>query len=125
MEGKNNKESAIHFLSLASKGEAREAFNKYVGSGFRHHNIYFKGDAESLLVAMEENAKKFPAKIFEVKQALQDGSFVAVHSHVRQHQDDRGTAVVHIFRFDHYKIAELWDVGQAIPAEKINENGMF
>jgi len=120
-----HKDMAVDFLKLSSKGEARNAFSKYVAESFKHHNAYFKGDRESLMLAMEENAGKTPDKIFEVKRALQDGNFVAVHSHVRQNQQDLGAAVVHIFRFDGDKIVELWDIGQPVPKESINENGIF
>ena|SRR5882757_6267869 len=125
MESKTYKQIARDFLNLSSKGESRQAFSIYVGKGFKHHNAYFKGDAESLMAAMEENAKKTPDKVFEIKRILEDGDLVAVHSHVRQNPNDLGTAVVHIFRFEAGKIMELWDVGQAVPSETINRNGMF
>jgi predicted SnoaL-like aldol condensation-catalyzing enzyme len=75
--------------------------------------------------AMEENAAQNPGKTLEVKHALEDGDFVAVHSHVRQKPGDRGAAVVHIFRFEDGHIAELWDMGQPVPENSPNENGMF
>jgi len=34
-------------------------------------------------------------------------------------------AAVHIVRFDGDRIVEMWDVGQQVPAESPNENGMF
>ena len=125
MSTSDYKQMASDFLMLASKGKAREAFSKYVGQNFKHHNIYFKGDGESLMTAMEENAKKNPDKIFEIKRALQEDGLVAIHSHVRQKPGDPGAAVVHIFRFENDKIAELWDLGQPVPLETVNENGIF
>jgi predicted SnoaL-like aldol condensation-catalyzing enzyme len=125
MSTNDYKQAATDFLMLASKGKAREAFSKYVGKNFKHHNIYFKGDAESLITAMEDNAKKNPNKVFDIKRSLQGGNLVATHSHVRQKLGDPGAAVVHIFRFEDDKIAELWDLGQAVPLETVNENGMF
>ena len=119
------KQMATDFLMLASKGKAREAFSKYVDKNFKHNNIYFKGDGESLMIAMEDNARKNPNKILEIKRALQDGDLVALHSHVRQNPGDPGGAVVHIFRFENDKIAEFWDLGQPVPLETVNENGIF
>ena len=119
------KQTAIDFLMLASKGNSKEAFNKYVSKNFKHNNIYFKGDGESLMIAMEDNAKKNPNKIFDIKRSLEDGDLVATHSHVRQKPGDPGAAVVHIFRFEDDKIAELWDLGQTVPLETVNENGIF
>ena len=119
------KENAQDFLVLTAKGKARKAFAFYVGHEFRHHNVYFNGDAESLMHAMDESAKANPDRIFEIKRALVEGELVAVHSHVRQSADDLGVALVHIFRFENHKIVEMWDIGQAVPADSVNENGMF
>lgn len=119
------KQIATDFLMLASKGSPREAFSKYAGKNFKHHNIYFKGDRESLMIAMEDNAMRNRNKICDIKRALQDGDLVALHSHIRQKPGDPGAAVVHIFRFENNEIAELWDLGQAVPLETVNENGIF
>lgn len=119
------KESSQHFLKLASEGKSREAFKLYVGSAFKHHNVYFKGDANTLMTAIEEDAKMNPDKIFEIQRALEDGDLVAVHSRFRQNPNDTDYAVMHIFRFEGNKVVELWDFAQAAPAEMINENGMF
>jgi predicted SnoaL-like aldol condensation-catalyzing enzyme len=121
----NLKERAMEFLRLAASGKVREAYYKYVGPEFRHHNPYFRGDAESMMAAMEENAVKNPNKVLEIQRALQDGDLVAVHSRVRLNPDDLGIAVVHILRFEGNLIAELWDVGQALPENSPNEYGMF
>jgi predicted SnoaL-like aldol condensation-catalyzing enzyme len=74
---------------------------------------------------MTENATKFPNKVFAVHHALEDRDLVAVHSRVRLRPDEPGMAVVHIFRFDANRIAEIWDVGQPVPGESPNANGMF
>lgn len=119
------KEAAIDFLRLAASGNVHEAYRKHVGPEFRHHNPYFRGDADSLMEAMAENAQENPDKILEVQRALQDGDLIAVHSRVRQKPGDRGGSVVHIFRFDGDRVAELWDIGMAVPEESLNEHGMF
>ena len=121
----SKKETALQFLHLASKGDSKEAFDLYVAQNFRHHNVYFKGDGETLMNAMEEAAKKNPEKIFEVQRSLEDGDLVAVHSRVRKNPTDPGAAVIHIFRFEGDKIAEPWDFGQVVPFDTVNENGMF
>ncbi|MED1915555.1 nuclear transport factor 2 family protein [Bacillus thuringiensis] len=119
------KENAVSFLQLVASGNVREAYQRYTGPNFRHHNPFFRGDAHSLMLAMEENAAKNPHKTLEVKRAIEEGEIVAVHSYVKQNQEDLGGAVVHIFRFHNDQIIELWDVGQPIPDDSPNENGMF
>jgi predicted SnoaL-like aldol condensation-catalyzing enzyme len=116
---------ALDFLKLAAAGHVDEAFERHVASGFRHHNPEFRGDAASLKEAMQSSATQNPDKRLEVQRALQDGNEVVVFSHVRQSPDDRGAAAIHLFRFEDGLIAELWDVGQAVPEESVNEHGMF
>ena len=50
---------------------------------------------------------------------------MAVHSHVRLNPSELGVALVHIFRFEGDRIAELWDLGQPVPKDSPNEYGMF
>ncbi|WP_243299703.1 nuclear transport factor 2 family protein [Bacillus litorisediminis] len=119
------KEMAVSFLQLVASGNIREAYQRYISPDFRHHNPYFRGDRDSLMQAMEENQIQSPDKILEVKQAIQEKDTVVVYSHIRQNPDDLGAAVVHIFRFQDNQIVELWDVGQPIPEDSPNENGMF
>ncbi|WPO78778.1 ester cyclase [Flavobacterium sp. KACC 22761] len=119
------KEIARDFLKLAANGHSHEAFRLHVGKKFKHHNAYFKGDADTLMLAMEESARTNPNKIFKIHHILEDGNLVAVHSHLKQNSKDIGFAVVHILKFKDDKIIELWDLGQPIPTETINENGMF
>jgi predicted SnoaL-like aldol condensation-catalyzing enzyme len=121
----SRKEAAVSFLRLVRSGKVREAYDRHVGANFRHHNAFFRGDRETLMRAMEENAAKNPDKLLDVKHALEDGNLVAVHSHVRRHPQDRGGAVIHLFRFEDDRITEFWDVGQAIPQNSPNEHGMF
>ncbi len=119
------KEKAVSFLRLVASGKVRKAYSSHVGPGFCHHPPYFRGDAHSLMLAMEENAAENPDKLFEAKRIIGDSEFVAVHSLVKQNKDDLGGVVVHIFRFQDDKIVELWDVGQPIPEDSPNENGVF
>ncbi len=74
---------------------------------------------------IEEDETRSPGKKLDVQTALQDGSFVAVHSRLRRSAGDPEIAVVHIFRFENGRIAELWDIAQVAPKQIVNENGMF
>lgn len=124
-ENQSYKDQAVSFLQLTASGRVEEAYEQYIGPGFRHHNPFFRGDADSLKAAMIENAAVAPNKTLEVKQAIAEGERVAVLSHIKQNPEDVGAAIVHIFRFQHGKIVELWDMGQPVPEKSPNENGMF
>ncbi len=121
-----HKEAAKSFLTMAGLGKVQEAYDQYVAPSFIHHNQYFKGDRQSLLTAMEEASKTHPNQSIEIKRVYEDGDTVITHSLVsRQDPAAPKIAVVHIFRFEHDRIAELWDVGQPISKDSPNENGMF
>jgi predicted SnoaL-like aldol condensation-catalyzing enzyme len=121
----SQKEAARTFLHLVASGHVRRAFDSFVSPRFIHHNPHFAGDAASLAAGMEENAAHNPDKIIEIERLIEEGDVVVVHSRVRQKPEDPDFAVVHIFRFEGDRIAELWDVAQEMPATSPNENGMF
>jgi len=111
----SHREIATSFLKLVATGKVREGYSKYVSPNFRHHNAYFRGDRESLMLAMEESAAENPDTTLEVKLVLEDGDIVATYSHVKHNPKELGFAVVHIFRFEGDRIVEMWDIGQTIP----------
>lgn len=123
--GNNLKKAAIHFLQLTSSGNVNEAFYLYVSPEFRHHNMHFKGDADSLKAAMHESSAYLPEKKLEVRFAVAEENMVAVYSKVTISPGADSVALVHFFRFHNDKIIELWDLAQAPPDEIINENGLF
>jgi predicted SnoaL-like aldol condensation-catalyzing enzyme len=119
------KDAAVSFLQLVASGRVREAYARHVSSGFRHHNPYFAAGADALMAGMEENARQNPQKRLDVLRTVEEGDLAGVHSHVRQKPDERGAVVVHLFRFEGDRIAELWDVGQEVPEHSDNADGMF
>lgn len=119
------KEQAVNFLQLIVAGKIDEAYDTYTSPELRHHNPYFPGDAESLKQAMKENDDTSPNKTLEVKQTIEEGNMVMTFSLIKQNPEDLGGAAVHIFRFQEGKIVEMWDVGQQVPEDSPNENGMF
>ena len=121
----SHKDTATAFLRMVSSGEVREAFDSYAAADFRHHNVYFPGDGESLAAAMEENARANPAKRYAPKMTIEEGDRVMVFGSVRHQPGAPEYALVHIFRFEDDRIAELWDIGQEIPTDSPNRNGAF
>jgi predicted SnoaL-like aldol condensation-catalyzing enzyme len=120
----SRKASAELFLQLACSDVAR-AYAELTTAGFRHHNVWFPPDAESLKRAMQENLQKHPDKQIAIKQSLEEGDRVAVLSHVTFGPGDRGYALAHFFRFEGERIAELWDLAQEIPEDSPNTSGPF
>ncbi len=121
----DQRETAVAFLKLAASGKVSEAFAQYISADFRHHNPYFPGDATSLKAGMLQAHEKFPNTTLEVQHTFAEGDLVAVHSRVKHSTDTPEISVVHIFRFEQRRIAEMWDVGIEAPKDSPNENGLF
>jgi predicted SnoaL-like aldol condensation-catalyzing enzyme len=118
-------EIAIGFLTLASAGHARDAWRRYAAPALVHHNPFVAGDPESLIAAMEDNARQHPGKEMEIQRTIAEGPLVAVHSRVRLSPDEPAVATVHILRIEADRIVELWDVAQPAPADSPNQHGHF
>lgn len=121
----DNRGTALSFLRMCSRGEVRDAYERHVAADFVHHNAWFPGDRESLLLAMEKSAATEPNKAFEPKQVVDGGDRIAVLSRVARPGAGAEIAVVHILRFEGGKIVEMWDVGQPVPEDSPNALGMF
>jgi predicted SnoaL-like aldol condensation-catalyzing enzyme len=119
------KQAALEFLRLAAMGSVDEAYARYVGEGFVHHNPHFAPGAAALRAGMKASAEQSPGRTLEVQRAIEEGDLVAVHSKVTFPEKRMVIAVVHILRFAGGKIVEMWDVGQVVPEESVNTGGMF
>lgn len=119
----SNIETAKNFIQTCAMESPKKAFAEYVNPNFKHHNQYFKGDADTLMNAMIEADSTHPNKAFTIKQVFETDDRVALVSHVIK--ESMEIAVVHIMRFENSKISELWDMGQVIDPDSPNENGVF
>lgn len=68
---------------------------------------------------------KNPQSRGEVVRSATDGDLVFLHVRSTNGSQDRGDAVVDIFRVQDGKIVEHWDVIQAVPEASANPNTMF
>jgi predicted SnoaL-like aldol condensation-catalyzing enzyme len=66
-----------------------------------------------------------PSFRFDIQRMIAEGDLVVLHVHTKLDAQDRGKAVVDIFRVDHGKIVEHWDVIQDVPERAANRNTMF
>lgn len=116
---------ALAFEQLVVAGEVRTAYDRYVSSDYIHHNPWFEGDRESLILGLEGSAAEFADKEYAVQRVLEDGDLVAIHSRLRPMPQMPEMAIVHIYRFEGEKIVEEWDLGQPLPEDSPNEHGLF
>lgn len=68
---------------------------------------------------------EFPELYTEVKHLWAEDDYVIVHSYYRFTPEDRGAAVVDIFRIQDGRVDEHWGIARDIPEQPANANGMF
>ncbi len=120
-----HKQAAVRFLEMVSAGKIDEAYREFVDMRGKHHNPFFPEGFPALREAMIQNEAQFPDKRLDIQNVLGDDELVAVHSSITLKPGEPAMAVVHLVRFQGDLIVEMWDVGQAIPADSPNKDGAF
>jgi len=123
---KANAQKVIAFMDLVfNQKKVKEGFDKYVGDKYIQHNPIAPDGAQAAVEVLGKALVALPGWTYDFKHAYVDGDIVVLHSHVKMKADDRGMAVVDIFRFEKGRIVEHWDVVQPIPEKSANDNTMF
>ena len=123
-----NKQNVVEFYNLAINEKNYEAAEKYIGDTYIQHNPIAADGKEGLKNFLAYAKENLPEYHSEIKKVFADGNYVILHVHARRNPDDRGSAVMDIFRLDdNGKVVEHWDVVQEIPPpeQTNNDNGMF
>ena len=112
--------------TVFNKHEVEQAFRLYVAPQYRQHNPMVADSSEAAMQALTRYTHElYPELRQEVRRTVAQGDLVAVHSRFFKHAADRdsgqGQVVVDIFRLEHGKIVEQWDVVQDIPAKSAND----
>ena len=120
------KRVVLDFFDLAFvRRDPAQAAEKYLGTVYTQHNPMAPDGAAAFVEFMTGFQAQAPQMSFTVKRVIAEGDLVVVHHHLTMSPDDRGTAVVDVFRVADGKIVEHWDVLQPVPAEAANSNTMF
>ena len=101
----------------------REGFEKHVVDGYIQHNPMVPTGREAAVKLLSERIR--PESIAEIRRVIAEGDLVVLHVHSRANAQDRGRAIVDIFRVADGKIVEHWDVIQPVPETAANTNTMF
>lgn len=105
--------------------KVREAFMEWVKPDYIQHNPLAADGRDAAIAALEPFVASRPGLRYDVKRIIAEGDLVAVHNHAKFTPEDRGLAVVDIFRVEGCKIAEHWDVAQPVPEKSANPHPMF
>jgi predicted SnoaL-like aldol condensation-catalyzing enzyme len=105
-----------HDLSIASA---------VLAPNYIQHNPHVPSGSAPFISFFTDRFKANPEARSTIERSAADGDLVFLHVHSTSNPQDRGNAIVDIFRVDHGKIAEHWDVIQPVPEHAANDNTMF
>lgn len=109
--------------------KVRSSFERWVDPGYIQHNPFAATGRDAAIAFLEPFVANNPSQKTDIRHIIADGNLVAVHSHGWNEVGDaaakRGFAVVDIFRVEHCKVMEHWDVISPVPETAANTNTMF
>ncbi|WP_419844020.1 ester cyclase [Actinobacillus pleuropneumoniae] len=122
-----NKKNALEFYELVfNQHKVQEGTDKYIGKEYLQHNPTVTDGGKAFVDAFAPFLKAHPQSRAEIKRVVAEGDLVMLHVHSTLNPQDKGEAVVDIFRFDENgKIVEHWDVIQAVPEKTASGRSMF
>ena len=92
---------------------------------YRQHNPHVPDGKAPMVGYFTEYFKNNPQAQAKVIRSAADGDLVYLHVHSTSSPEDRGVAIMDIFRVENGRIVEHWDVIQPVPETAANTNSMF
>lgn len=122
-----NKQNATAFYNQFFNDHDLSAADRYISdTTYIQHNPHVPNGREPFKNTFAQIFQQNPQRHSKIVRVIGDGDLVALHVHSTMNADDRGSAIVDIFRFDvNGKIVEHWDVIQPIPEKTASGNGLF
>ena len=121
-----NLEKAIYCMDLLeNKLEVDKAAEECFGDPYIQHHPRLEDGRDAVIALFRARAKKYPEYSARIVRSAANGDLVWLHMHVKRTPEERGGAVVNIFRMKDGKMVEHWGVGMPVPETSKNDNGMF
>jgi predicted SnoaL-like aldol condensation-catalyzing enzyme len=102
------------------------ALDRYWAEPYIQHNPTMTDGIASVKQMMEKfGVTKLPKQKVEFKRVIAEGDLVMLQLVQPKMGDNPETVIVDIFRVENGKIAEHWDVMQAVPTDAVNTRSMY
>ncbi len=103
--------------------DVRRAFETFVAPGYIQHNPGISDGRDAAIAALTPMFSD-PGFHADLKRVLADGDYGVIHLHGYR-SDQRGGAVMDLYRVDGGKIVEHWDLIQPIPETARNDHPLL
>lgn len=121
----NNAVIARKFFEAIVNEKNFDTASLYIGNWYTEHDPQGMDGPSGLKSYIDFLRENYPNSHVDIKRMIADRDYVIFHVHSILVPGTRGQAIVDIFRLDHGKVVEHWDVTQDVPEKSNNPNGMF
>lgn len=120
-----NRKLVLEFYDGVFNKHEVEKYSEVLAENYIQHNPGVPDGKEPFVKFFTQRFKDNPKATARIVRSATDGDLVFLHLQSKMNEEDRGRAIVDIFRVDNGKIVEHWDVIQAVPETSKNNNTMF
>ncbi|WP_208450567.1 nuclear transport factor 2 family protein [Burkholderia anthina] len=120
-----NRRTVLAFYEKGLNEKDADAALAYVGERYVQHNPNAADGRDGFRKFVAFLRDTYPQSHSEIVRSFVDGDYVILHVHAVREPGTRGSAIMDIFRLEHGKIVEHWDVNQPVPEQAANGNTMF
>lgn len=122
----HDERAVVGLIDMAfNQKKPAEAFAQFGGPTYRQHNPTAPDGKQAIIDLLSHWLPTVPKLHYDIRRIISKNGMVWIHSRVMTSPEDRGMAVVDIFRLEKGKVVEHWDVGTPVPTVTSNDNGMF
>lgn len=102
------------------------ALDRYWAENYIQHSPTMTDGRDAVKKLLEQlGVAHWPKQKVDFKRVIAEGDLVMLQVVQPKNGDTPETVVVDIFRVENGKIAEHWDVMQAVPANPVNKRSMY
>ncbi|MCI1000658.1 hypothetical protein D8666_12685 [Ochrobactrum soli] len=120
-----NRKLVLEFYDGVFNKHEVEKYSEVLAENYIQHNPGVPDGKAPFVKFFTQRFKDNPKATARIVRSATDGDLVFLHLQSKMNEEDRGRAIVDIFRVDNGKIVEHWDVIQAVPETSKNNNTMF
>jgi predicted SnoaL-like aldol condensation-catalyzing enzyme len=119
-----NKTLVAGFYAKVWNAKNLGAVADFVADDYIQHNPHVGNGRAALEAFLGPMFEAVPEGRFTIARLIADDDLVVAHTLFQANADDRGTAVVDVYRIVDGRLAEHWDVKEAVPETSSNGNPM-